>query len=140
MWILSEIPPVRILPVWILSGVPPLTTHHSPRTTHHSQLPTRHSPPTPHHSPLTTLYFAGEQLDCSALPLSRQQWLARDDVSSWLRAASRLSAHRLTEGTRGLWMANLAELVAVEGVGVDRLVGFWAALSRCDPASDPAVV
>ena len=55
----------------------------------------------------------------------------REAVGSWARKAAQIALSGLGEDTRGTWVANLAELVAAEQVGVGAIAEFWRILHQC---------
>lgn len=71
-------------------------------------------------------------LECSLLPVWRTRWDQRDDARRWASAvALQARDHLRSEATRTLWLANLAELVVAEQVGVRRVATVWRAASEC---------
>ena len=73
---------------------------------------------------------AGRIVDCGALVESRRSGAWARHVSGWARDAARVAA-RFSDETRGVWLANLAERIAAERLGLHRAAGFWEALHSC---------
>lgn len=71
------------------------------------------------------------EVECARLSAWRTTLEARPATRTWLRAAARLAAERLSDETRTTWLANLAELVAAERLGLPAVGAFWRASARC---------
>jgi hypothetical protein len=55
------------------------------------------------------------------------------EVLVWAERAARLAQVHLSDGTRGTWLANLAELVVAERISMRGVGRFWRDLQRCSP-------
>ena len=70
-------------------------------------------------------------VECGMIRSWRAHWAMREDAQEWASAAARLAGARFSDASRGLWLANLAEYVAAERVGLQAVGGFWRELHGC---------
>ena len=74
------------------------------------------------------------RIDCATVAAGRRSALWAPRLSEWGRKTARVAA-RFSDETRGVWVANLAERLAAERVGLEWAASFWQALHSCRPAA-----
>ena len=74
------------------------------------------------------------RIDCATVAARRRSALWAPRLSEWGHKTARVAA-RFSDETRGVWVANLAERLAAERVGLEWAASFWQALHSCQPAA-----